>query len=130
MITARGFFAEDYWYWIAVVAMIGFILVYNFCFALSLAFLNREYFFYIFILKYHYKRSSHSVTFSVQFIAFGQSRSTVSTQTQSGTGAVELTSPGGGSNQKKKKGMILPFEPHCITFNDVKYSVDMPLVTC
>ncbi|XP_042758861.1 pleiotropic drug resistance protein 1 isoform X1 [Lactuca sativa] len=127
VITARGFFAEDYWYWIAVVAMIGFILVYNFCFALSLAFLNREYFFYIFILKYHYKRSSHSVTFSVQFIAFGQSRSTVSTQTQSGTGAVELTSPGGGSNQKKKKGMILPFEPHCITFNDVKYSVDMPL---
>ncbi|KAI3789672.1 hypothetical protein L2E82_02474 [Cichorium intybus] len=34
--------------------------------------------------------------------------------------AVELQST------QKKKGMILPFEPHCITFDDVKYSVDMP----
>ncbi|PWA48214.1 pleiotropic drug resistance protein PDR/CDR [Artemisia annua] len=29
-------------------------------------------------------------------------------------------------SQNKNKGMILPFEPHSITFNDVKYSVDMP----
>ncbi|KAL4589134.1 hypothetical protein LXL04_002036 [Taraxacum kok-saghyz] len=29
-------------------------------------------------------------------------------------------------SMSKKKGMILPFEPHCITFDDVKYSVDMP----
>ncbi|CAI9286413.1 unnamed protein product [Lactuca saligna] len=34
--------------------------------------------------------------------------------------AVELHS------MSKKKGIILPFEPHCITFDDVKYSVDMP----
>lgn len=33
------------------------------------------------------------------------------------------------SNQNKKKGMILPFEPHSITFDDIKYSVDMPQVT-
>ncbi|KAC9910476.1 hypothetical protein R6Q59_021453 [Mikania micrantha] len=26
----------------------------------------------------------------------------------------------------KKKGMILPFEPHSITFDNIKYSVDMP----
>ncbi|PPS08323.1 hypothetical protein GOBAR_AA12321 [Gossypium barbadense] len=26
----------------------------------------------------------------------------------------------------RKKGMILPFEPHCITFEEVVYSVDMP----
>ncbi|KAL8113886.1 hypothetical protein AgCh_020971 [Apium graveolens] len=29
-------------------------------------------------------------------------------------------------NNQKKKGMILPFEPHSITFDDIKYSVDMP----
>ncbi|KAL3630027.1 transcription factor [Castilleja foliolosa] len=29
-------------------------------------------------------------------------------------------------NEKKKKGMILPFEPHSITFDDIRYSVDMP----
>ncbi|KAL2548280.1 ABC transporter G family member 40 [Forsythia ovata] len=30
------------------------------------------------------------------------------------------------ANQNKKRGMILPFEPHSITFDDVQYSVDMP----
>lgn len=31
-------------------------------------------------------------------------------------------------NQRKKKGMVLPFQPHSISFNEVKYSVDMPQV--
>ncbi|KAI3716294.1 hypothetical protein L6452_23531 [Arctium lappa] len=101
IITSRGFFAEDYWYWIAIGALFGFIFLYNFCFGLSLAILD----------------------------PFGKSRSTVSTQNGSDTGATELSPTAGsadGSNGTKKKGMILPFEPHSITFNDVKYSVDMP----
>lgn len=35
--------------------------------------------------------------------------------------AIELT-------ENRKRGMILPFEPHSLTFDDVKYSVDMPAV--
>ncbi|MBA0875479.1 hypothetical protein Goshw_025551, partial [Gossypium schwendimanii] len=31
-----------------------------------------------------------------------------------------------GANGKGKKGMVLPFEPHSITFDDIVYSVDMP----
>lgn len=31
--------------------------------------------------------------------------------------------------ENKKRGMVLPFEPHSITFDDVVYSVDMPPVT-
>ena len=34
-----------------------------------------------------------------------------------------------GENQSKKKGMILPFEPHSICFDEVSYSVDMPQVS-
>ncbi|KAL1829196.1 hypothetical protein ACET3Z_007608 [Daucus carota] len=30
------------------------------------------------------------------------------------------------NNQNRRKGMVLPFEPHSITFDDIKYSVDMP----
>ncbi|PNX84548.1 pleiotropic drug resistance protein 1-like, partial [Trifolium pratense] len=29
-------------------------------------------------------------------------------------------------NGRSKRGMVLPFEPHCITFDEVSYSVDMP----
>lgn len=32
------------------------------------------------------------------------------------------------ANANKKKGMVLPFEPHSITFDNVIYSVDMPQV--
>ncbi|KAK1376036.1 hypothetical protein POM88_032229 [Heracleum sosnowskyi] len=39
--------------------------------------------------------------------------------------ALEMSSPE-GTNENKKKGMILPFEPHSITFDEVMYSVDMP----
>ncbi|KAF9618604.1 hypothetical protein IFM89_002299, partial [Coptis chinensis] len=32
-----------------------------------------------------------------------------------------------GEGSRAKKGMVLPFTPHSITFEDIKYSVDMPL---
>ncbi|XP_024972594.1 pleiotropic drug resistance protein 1-like isoform X2 [Cynara cardunculus var. scolymus] len=99
IIESGGFFAEAYWYWIAIAAMIGFILVFNLCFALSLALLD----------------------------PFGKTQSNAATEDSTDAGAIELAprSADDGS-QTKKKGMILPFEPHSITFNDVKYSVDMP----
>lgn len=34
-----------------------------------------------------------------------------------------------GTPANKKKGMVLPFDPHSITFDDIIYSVDMPQVT-
>ncbi|KAJ9537476.1 hypothetical protein OSB04_030209 [Centaurea solstitialis] len=101
VITSRGFFAEGYWYWITIAATFGFIFLYNFCFGLALAILN----------------------------PIGESRSVVSTQNGNDTGAIELSPKTGTadkSNGTKKKGMILPFEPHSITFNDVKYAVNMP----
>lgn len=33
------------------------------------------------------------------------------------------------ATQDRRKGMILPFEPLSITFDNIKYSVDMPQVT-
>ncbi|KAJ0639385.1 putative ABC transporter, AAA+ ATPase domain, ABC-2 type transporter, ABC-transporter [Helianthus annuus] len=101
VIKSRGFFAEAYWYWIAVAALFGFIFAFNICFALSLAFLN----------------------------PFEKPQANVSTEDESDS-AVELSSVNKESTNEgshnKKKGMILPFEPHSITFDDVKYSVDMP----
>ncbi|GKA02057.1 pleiotropic drug resistance protein 1-like protein [Tanacetum coccineum] len=100
IITFGGFFAEEYWYWIAIAALVGFILLFNLCFALSLALLD----------------------------PFGKSQGNVASQDDSDAGAIEMQSNriADEGSQNMKKGMILPFEPHSITFNDVKYSVDMP----
>ncbi|GFP81465.1 pleiotropic drug resistance protein 1 [Phtheirospermum japonicum] len=35
-------------------------------------------------------------------------------------------SVGSSSIENRKRGMILPFEPHSLTFDDIRYSVDMP----
>ncbi|KAM3747770.1 hypothetical protein ACB098_05G059600 [Castanea mollissima] len=52
----------------------------------------------------------------------GKPQSVISAEPQSNGGidaSVEV-------NQSRKRGMILPFDPHTITFDEVKYSVDMP----
>lgn len=33
------------------------------------------------------------------------------------------------SKQRRNKGMVLPFEQHSLTFDNILYSVDMPLVS-
>lgn len=40
-LQSRGFFPYEYWYWIGVGAMIGFVLLLNICSVLALYFLNR-----------------------------------------------------------------------------------------
>ncbi|PWA62985.1 ABC transporter G family member 37 [Artemisia annua] len=59
--------------------------------------------------------------------SFGKAQANVSSLDESDA-SVELSSMDmeAEGSQNKNKGMILPFEPHSITFNDVKYSVDMP----
>lgn len=46
--------------------------------------------------------------------------------TQRSTSSTEIEAVEGNENQQR--GMILPFEPHSLTFDNVTYSVDMPAV--
>jgi ABC-type multidrug transport system ATPase subunit/ABC-type multidrug transport system permease subunit len=112
ILVSRGLFPYAYWYWIGVGALLGFIVLTNIGYWLALAYLD----------------------------PFGKSQGSVKEEepTEQAAGSVELASQGHvrnsstgtegliESHQAKKKGMILPFEPHSITFDDVKYSVDMP----
>ncbi|GMN70846.1 hypothetical protein TIFTF001_055090, partial [Ficus carica] len=105
VLEGRGFFTESKWYWLGVGALLGFILVLNLLFILALTLLN----------------------------AFDKVRATITEDPQSsenGGRAVEMQQRASnqsqaGESQNNKKGMILPFEPHSITFNEVVYSVDM-----
>ncbi|KAK9229253.1 hypothetical protein WN944_022212 [Citrus x changshan-huyou] len=40
--------------------------------------------------------------------------------------SLSMTEAAGGVIQPKKRGMVLPFEPHSLIFDEVTYSVDMP----
>ncbi|CAK8543698.1 unnamed protein product [Lathyrus sativus] len=86
VLKSKGFFTEWYWYWISFGAMIGYTLLFHFCYTLALAYFN----------------------------PIEKRQAVKSEQSQSN-----------GENSGKK-GMVLPFEPHSITFDEVSYSVDMP----
>ncbi|XP_059293144.1 pleiotropic drug resistance protein 1 [Lycium ferocissimum] len=105
VVRSRGYFPDASWYWIGVGALLGFTIVFNFCYSLALAYLS----------------------------PFDKSQAVISEDSEdaeNGRAASQITSTEGGDivsvGQNKKKGMVLPFEPHSITFDDVIYSVDMP----
>ncbi|PHU19129.1 Pleiotropic drug resistance protein 1 [Capsicum chinense] len=99
VVRSRGFFPDAHWYWIGFGALFGFTVVFNFCYSLALAYLNP-------LTQEDGENAENSQA------------------------ASQITSTEGGdivsAVQNKKKGMILPFEPPSITFDEVVYSVDMP----
>ncbi|KAF3673549.1 Pleiotropic drug resistance protein 3 [Capsicum annuum] len=98
VVRSRGFFPDAYWYWIGFGALFGFT-AFNFCYSLALAYLNP-------VIQEDGEDA------------------------ENGQAASQITSTEGGdivsAVQNKKKGMVLPFEPHSITFDEVVCSVDMP----
>ncbi|CAF2122931.1 unnamed protein product [Brassica rapa] len=100
LLKSRGFVTEPYWFWICIVALLGFSLLFNLFYIIALMYLN----------------------------PLGNSKATVAEEDkdkQKGTegSLVELSSR---SSNGPKRGMVLPFQPLSLAFNNVNYYVDMP----
>ncbi|XP_061343406.1 pleiotropic drug resistance protein 1-like isoform X2 [Gastrolobium bilobum] len=107
VLKSRGFFTQSKWYWIGVGALIGYTIVFNIGYMLALTYLNP-------IVQHQTVKSEQSESNEQDGgSTFAQSLSTRK------EAAVE-------SNHNRRGGMVLPFEPYSITFDDVTYSVDMP----
>ncbi|KAK9281885.1 hypothetical protein L1049_004792 [Liquidambar formosana] len=128
----RGIFPEARWYWIAIGALFGYILVFNLFFTLALTYLkpfgNAQ------TVKSE-ESPSNELDETIQSTR-GNSSTGRNTTAESG-GEIRRRSVSSGStstrveaiaeaNQNKKRGMVLPFEQHSITFDNITYSVDMP----
>ncbi|KAK7410283.1 hypothetical protein VNO78_00953 [Psophocarpus tetragonolobus] len=131
VLKSRGIFPEAYWYWIGVGASIGYMLLFNFLFTLALhyldpfgkpqALISEEA-----LAERNAGRNEHIIELSSSVYNFnadkgnGSSRS-VSSRTLSGrVGSI------GASDHNRKRGMILPFTPLSITFDEIRYEVEMP----
>ncbi|KAG8643737.1 hypothetical protein MANES_11G063300v8 [Manihot esculenta] len=99
VLKSRGFFPQAHWFWLGVGALAGFIIVFNICFTLALTYLNPF--------------------DKPQAVISDEPEHSERTNTEDGTSGINEA-------KHKKKGMVLPFEPHSITFDNVIYSVDMP----
>lgn len=110
LLKSRGFFTDDYWFWICVGALFGFSILFNILFIAALTFLN----------------------------PFGDSKATVIEENgnkkkkqnpygQNRTEGVRSSSEIiGAAEHATKRGMVLPFQPLSLAFNHVNYHVDMP----
>ncbi|CAI0473733.1 unnamed protein product [Linum tenue] len=107
VLKSRGFFPHAYWYWIGAGALVGFVLIFNLFFTLALTFLSP------------FKKSQTIVLEDFQNDGVDKPGGIVELSNIEGGKARAGTSP-------TRKGMVLPFEPYCLTFDDIKYSVNMP----
>ncbi|KAF8009148.1 hypothetical protein BT93_J0208 [Corymbia citriodora subsp. variegata] len=123
VLKSRGFFTGAYWYWIGVGALFGFIILFNFGFSVALALLNP-------FGKSHTVKSAdpedneevNRMGGSIQLHSLGSSL-------KNGSGRSSKSTPIGLETTvaaNRKRGMVLPFEQHSITFDEIIYSVDMP----
>ncbi|PIA41675.1 hypothetical protein AQUCO_02200244v1 [Aquilegia coerulea] len=109
VLKSRGFFPHAYWYWIGVGALFGYMFLFNGLYTLALGFLEP-------LGKPKAVISEETINESSNDI------SSVGAAESSTNSSSMRTEP----NQIKKEGMILPFQPLSITFDDITYSVDMP----
>ncbi|KAK1305958.1 putative pleiotropic drug resistance protein 7 [Acorus calamus] len=121
ILKARGIFVDANWYWIGVGALIGYIFLFNGLYVWFLALLDP--------LGQGQAVVSEESLKEKQANRTGQEIELVS----NGNRPNGRASPNGANSaitearaNATQKGMVLPFTPYSIVFDNVKYSVDMP----
>ncbi|KAK2452959.1 pleiotropic drug resistance protein [Trifolium repens] len=128
VMKTRGFFPQAYWYWIGVGALIGYVFLFNFLFTLALQYLSPF-------------RKDQAGLSEEKLLERDASTAEEFTQLPnrkriSETKIVEeelMPSRSFSARVDKDKtsisgrrGMVLPFQPLSITFDEIRYAVDMP----
>ncbi|RDX73571.1 ABC transporter G family member 39, partial [Mucuna pruriens] len=113
LLKSRGFFTEEYWFWICIGALIGFSLLFNILFILALTYLNPLGDSKAVVADEGYKKKPKLS--SRQHILEGTDMAVGSSS--------EIAS---SSNQEPRRGMVLPFQQLSLAFNHISYYVDMP----
>ncbi|RYQ94578.1 hypothetical protein Ahy_B08g089516 isoform A [Arachis hypogaea] len=129
VLKARGIFPEAHWYWIGVGASIGYMLLFNLLFPLALHFLDpfgkpQALISEEALAERNSVRNDHIIELSSGRSGASGYKSngrSVSSRTLSArVGAIN------GTDRNRKRGMVLPFTPLSITFDEIRYTVDMP----
>ncbi|VAI45333.1 unnamed protein product [Triticum turgidum subsp. durum] len=117
VLKSRGIFVDPNWYWIGVGALLGYIMLFNVLFIVFLDLLDplgkgqnvvseEE------LMEKHVNRTGENV----ELLLLGND-----SQNSPSNGGGEITGA-----DTRERGMALPFTPLSITFDNIRYSVDMP----
>ncbi|KAL5975218.1 Pleiotropic drug resistance protein tur2 [Asimina triloba] len=127
VLKARGIFTDSKWYWIGVGALIGYMFLFNGLFTASLAFLNpyktsKAVLSEETLMEKHANRTGETEGIELSSRGKGSALHSKSAGSSSHSTPIEAAD----EVNKNKKGMVLPFAPLSLTFDNVIYSVDIP----
>ncbi|KAL9440125.1 hypothetical protein AB3S75_018895 [Citrus x aurantiifolia] len=130
ILKSRGLFPNAYWYWIGVGALLGYVLLFNFLFTVALKYLDPFGKPQAILSEEALDNKNACKTEEPVELSSGvqssydrgnESHRNVSFRTLSAR-----VRSFNEADQNRKRGMILPFEPHSITFDDIRYALDVP----
>ncbi|KAH9331698.1 hypothetical protein KI387_003806, partial [Taxus chinensis] len=113
LLHSRGLFSDSWWYWLSIGVLFGYNVLFNVLYTLALHYLDPLGKPQALISKEDLEQKKESTT-GIQGVGISQRQrgSNVSNKSDSGEGG--------------KKGMVLPFQPLAMVFDNVNYYVDMP----
>ncbi|KAH7553399.1 hypothetical protein JRO89_XS12G0007400 [Xanthoceras sorbifolium] len=116
LLKSRGFFTEEYLFWVCIAALFGFSILFNILFVAALTYLNPIGDSKSTVIEENGDKKKKKHTASIQHGTEGIDM------------AVRSSSEIVGADERApaKRGMVLPFQPLSLTFNHVNYYVDMP----
>ncbi|XP_061336755.1 pleiotropic drug resistance protein 1-like isoform X2 [Gastrolobium bilobum] len=135
VLKSRGFFRHAYWYWIGVGALFGFVILLNITFTLALTYLNPLEKPRAVISKESQGKKHKEQTLEGIGLPIRLGGNAASSKIKIDNGGTESMSSMSASlrpeavvesSHRRKRGMVLPFEPHSLTFDGITYSVNMP----
>ncbi|KAK6267900.1 hypothetical protein QUC31_012060 [Theobroma cacao] len=132
VLKTRGMFLDSYWYWIGVGSTIGFTLVFCCLFTVALTYLNPIEKSEAFISEETFQskqddNNDKKTQLSCQGAeSAGKGNDEIRRVSSTITSTENFETNAGVPQRRRRRGMVLPFEQFWITFDAIRYFVDMP----
>ncbi|KAH7447509.1 hypothetical protein KP509_01G109800 [Ceratopteris richardii] len=140
VLSQYSMFTENYWLWLGAAALVGFTIVYNVFFTMALAYLNRLDKVHASISEKALQERHANQTGSTPDISISRSKrrsSRISVEEGMQIPTFTADDTFGSSTHFSeiaedehsgvcKRGMVLPFRPLLISFQNINYFIDMP----
>ncbi|VAI90451.1 unnamed protein product [Triticum turgidum subsp. durum] len=118
VLKSRGMFTEAKWYWIGVGALLGYVVLFNILFTFALSYLKPLGKSQQILSEDALKEKHASITGETPVGSVSAAAGNINNSRSRRNSAA----PGDSG----RKGMVLPFAPLAVAFNNMRYSVDMP----
>ncbi|XP_058724834.1 pleiotropic drug resistance protein 1-like [Vicia villosa] len=124
----RGFFRQAYWYWIGVGALIGYVFLFNFLFTLALKYLSPFRKDQAGLSEEELQERDASIAEECTQLPTRKRISETKTAEEELMPSASFSArvDNGKSSRSGRRGMVLPFQPLSLTFDEIRYAVDMP----